>query len=465
MSTCKDLRRHGVRIILGEDRAIAFWTLSDVRSLTAFMNSNVPEGTGGRSAHIRMVDLASKVQQWTHDQIALNRLVDLLKQATNLYALSVNHTFFRFSSVAQSMCASPSPFRSLRRLRLESPNRINLATAVPTAAGAQQVNPATSPYFLEKLVGIPLEVVIVSSFQSRRAELIGQLYRFRETLQELHFEETNLFLVPGAFNVTVIFPKLRVLSVTHSSNLALPRHTDTLIEMFPNIQSLAFSVPASTRTGRAAAGFAVHPNAPLGWQAIPFDGENALVPAPHTHTTIRDGNESGQRVARWNTLSYYQGSLEQLYMLAVRSHVEQLKITDLALTSTRVEWMHVVVRELAPTKLCLVLTVPDPVPDNADVELINLMPRDPTRPLRYLEIQLLNWPVEGEKLQVRVHRHVIDIANAHDAAEPTSFALSRDGDRTHARDKALREGRHEVQEPSRRRGCARGVGELRKLPE
>lgn len=399
MSTCKDLRRYGVRILLGEDRPITFWTLSDVRSLTAFMTSNLPEGTEGRSEHIRMVDLASKVTQWTHDETSLNRLVNLLRQSTNLYALSLNHAFFRFPSVAQSLCASPSPFGSLRRIRLESPSRLSIPAV--NAGGAAVAAQAASPYFLEKLDGIPLEVIIVSSFQSRisRTELILQVSRFKDTLQELHIEDTQLMqgFVQGALPTAVVFPRLRVLSMTHTTHYALPRHADTLITVFPNIHTLAFPISRVTRgSTRTPAAFQVHPNAPFGWQAIPFEGENALPPAAHTHATIRAVNEGGQRHARWNALTYYQGSLEHLYLLAIRSQVDKLKITDFSLLSSNIEWMQSVVRELAPTKLCLEVTVQE----NADVELLNLMPRDLTRALRYLEIRLLNWN-EGERLQVR----------------------------------------------------------------
>ncbi|VDB84519.1 unnamed protein product [Peniophora sp. CBMAI 1063] len=399
MSTCKDLRRYGVRYLLGEDRPITFWTLSDVRSLTAFMNSNIPEGTGGRSAHVRMVDLASKIQQWTHDENSLNNLVNLLKQSTNLYALSLHHSFFRFPSIAQSMCELPSPFRSLRRIRLEAPARLNVSGNATTAAAALMAaggqNPATSPYFLDRLVGIPLEVIIISSFHSRanRAEIMYLLARFKDSLQELHIEDTPLQqgLAQGTLGNNIVFPKVRVLSMTHSY-YALPRHTDTLIAVFPNVQSVAF--PGSSLGRRGASAFFVHPNAPFGWQAIEFEGENAMPPPAHTFASLREANSGGQRFARWSSLAYYEGALEHLYILALRSQVDRLKITDLPLLATRVEWMHSVVQELAPTKLCLEVSVPD----TADVELLNLMPRDLPRPLRYLEIVLLQWP-EGEKLQ------------------------------------------------------------------
>lgn len=252
MSTCKDLRRHGVRILLGEDRAITFWTLSDVRSLHAFMRSNIPEGTDGRAAHIRMVDLASKVQQWTHDEVALTNLTNLLRESTNLYALSISNAFFRFPSIAQSMCALPSPFKNLRRLRLESPARLHMPGQAVQPGLAQPANVAnTNPYFLEKLDGIPLEVIIVSNFANRnRTELILMVARFKETLQELHVEDTQLAqgFVPGA--LTIVFPKLRVLSMSHPSHIALPRHADTLISVFPNIHSLAFPVTTSRTAGR-----------------------------------------------------------------------------------------------------------------------------------------------------------------------------------------------------------------------
>ena len=170
-----------------------------------------------------------------------------------------------------------------------------------------------------------------------------------------------------------------------------------------------------------------------------------MAPPPHTHDSIREDNEERQRRVKWETLAYYQGSLEHMYLLAVHSQVEKVKITNVPLLSAKIQWMHSVVRNLAPTKLCLEVSVPD----NADVELLDLMPRDVVRPLRYLEIKLLRW-IEGKKLQVRwLSCRPTSLVLMNLLVEPTPPSVSSSGHRTHACNQGGGECHHDIQESPR----------------
>ncbi|KAI0034977.1 hypothetical protein K488DRAFT_83439 [Vararia minispora EC-137] len=361
MSTCKQLRRYGVRFLLGEDRPISFRSPNAIDSLCLFMNSNIPKGTSGRAAHIRMLDLHSYSKLWSYKNESFHLLGNVLRQATGLYALQISEEALLSRALSIELTAERLPFSSLRRLCLVDPG-VNCLQ------------------FLESISDVPLEVLVVNRYRHAPPggpDTLDRIARlFQDSLEELHVSNCTRVRDRRVFN-GVCLPHVHTVSLLGEQGQPFEAFTEHLIHTFPNATRVTLSTPPGSQPLPTPPPFPHREIIPM----MPV--AQVVMPDP----AAREVNERTQRRTRWQSLDYLCSTLANLHTLALRAQVEHLVVTAVALTRPELERMHVVVRDCAPTRLTIVVGA---VRDKTE-ELIALVPRNPPRPLRYLQIDLSNW--------------------------------------------------------------------------
>ncbi|KAI0094576.1 hypothetical protein BDY19DRAFT_28824 [Irpex rosettiformis] len=398
MSTCKELRDHGVHSLLAEHGPISFSSARAIESFHCFITSDIATGDSrGRGMHIRMLDLRTNSEKlnWAlydlSEPSVLAHVVEILWLATGLQTLHISGFALWLNIFRDHLRALPSIFSTLRRLQFSIGSLRTLGS---------EWRPEQITELLQDVKHIPLRVLVVDSYfedSDLRPSIVQLFSVFADTIEELHVSN-SIFVLPPMHDHALRFPRVQRLSVsglywTHSSLTDL----GSIIAYFPNMRSLAFGPPFyCIPIGRRN---------PLWWQAAVNPSitvspprtiyslvsmTNMQPPAIIREDALREQHGLIQQNAGWTALDYLGGCCDHLYGLAITSKVDRLDIYDtitLGTAATMISQVNTILRDCSPTRVSLTVTYsPKPEMSTQDGQLADLLPRPLPRPLQYLQI-------------------------------------------------------------------------------